>query len=73
MYKILYFKRTIIIVPREDAGGLKSRIRPSYPQRVVELIFSVTCNNISVIYVTAQMCRRTEEEIPVPTVGLPPP
>ena len=32
------------------------------------LVFYVTCNDISVIYVTAQMCRRTEEV--VPTVGL---
>ena len=31
--------------------------------------FYVTCNDISVIYVTAQMCRRTEEEVE-PTVGL---
>ena len=37
------------------------------------LVFYVTCNNISVIYVTAQMCRRTEEEVVVPTVGLPTP
>ena len=29
----------------------------------------VMCNDISVIYVTAQMCRRTAEEV-VPTVGL---
>ena len=29
----------------------------------------VTCNDISVIYVTAQICRRTEEEV-VPTVEL---
>ena len=36
------------------------------------LVFYVTCNNISVIYVTAQMCRRTEEVV-VPTVGLPTP
>ena len=34
------------------------------------LVFYVTCNNISVIYVTAQMCRRTGEEV-VHTVGLP--
>ena len=34
------------------------------------LVFYVTCNGISVIYVTAQMCRRTEEEEVVPTVGL---
>ena len=33
------------------------------------LVFYVTYNDISVIYVTAQMCRRTEEEV-VPTVGL---
>ena len=33
------------------------------------LVFYVTCNDISVIYVTAQMCRRTEEEV-VPTVGV---
>ena len=32
-------------------------------------VFYVTCNDISVIYVTAQMCRWTEEEV-VPTVGL---
>ena len=29
-------------------------------------------NDISVTYVTAQMCRRTEEEV-VPTAGLPTP
>ena len=33
------------------------------------LVFYVTWNDISVIYVTAQMCRRTEEEV-VPTIGL---
>ena len=27
------------------------------------LVVYVTCNDISVIYVTAQMCRRTEEEV----------
>ena len=37
----------------------------------VLLVFNVTCNDISVIYVTAQMCRRIEEV--VPTVGLPTP
>ena len=31
-------------------------------------MFYVTCNDISVIYATAQICRRTEEV--VPTVGL---
>ena len=36
------------------------------------LVFYVTCNNISVIYVMPQMCRRTEEDF-VPTVGLPTP
>ena len=36
------------------------------------LEFYVTFNDISVIYVTAQMCRRTEEEV-VSTVGLPTP
>ena len=35
-------------------------------------VFYVTCNDISVIYVTAQMCRRIEEEF-VPAVGLPTP
>ena len=35
------------------------------------LAFNVTCNDISVTHVTAQMCRRTEEV--VPTVGLPTP
>ena len=34
-------------------------------------MFYVTCNDISVICVTAQMCRQTEEV--VPTVGLPTP
>ena len=34
------------------------------------LVFYVTCKDISVIYVTAHMCRRIEEEV-VPTVGLP--
>ena len=38
------------------------------------LEFNVTGNEISVIYVTAQMCRRTEEEVvPTCTVGLPAP
>ena len=32
-------------------------------------MFYVTCNNISVIYVTEQMCRQTEEVVPM--VGLP--
>ena len=36
------------------------------------LVFYVTCNDSSVIYVMPQMCRRTEEEF-VPTVGLPTP
>ena len=35
------------------------------------LVFYVTCNDISVIYMTAQMCKRTEEVLP--TVGLPTP
>ena len=34
------------------------------------LEFNVTCNEISVIYVTAQMCRQTEEVVPICTVGL---
>ena len=33
------------------------------------LVFYVTCNDISVAYLTAQMCMRTEEV--VPTVELP--
>ena len=36
------------------------------------LVFYITCNDISVICVMPQMCRRTEEEC-VPTVGLPTP
>ena len=36
------------------------------------LVFYVTCNDISVIYVMSQMCRRTKEEF-VPTVVLPTP
>ena len=36
------------------------------------LEFYDTCNGISVIYVTAQMYKRTEEDV-VPTVGLPTP
>ena len=36
------------------------------------LVFYVTCNDISVIYVTTQLCRRNEEVV-VPTVGLPTP
>ena len=27
------------------------------------MVFYVTCNDISIIYVTAQICRRTEEEV----------
>ena len=33
------------------------------------IVFLRQINDISVIYVTAQMCRRTEEEV-VPTIGL---
>ena len=41
---------------------------------VCVLEFNITCNEISVIYVTAQMCRRTEEEVVLTcTVGLPMP
>ena len=40
-------------------------------QRVSVSEFYVSCNSISVICVSAQMCRRTEEV--VPTVGLPTP
>ena len=29
------------------------------------MVFYVTCNDISVIYVTAQMGRQTEEDVPV--------
>ena len=39
--------------------------------RLSLLVFYVTFNDISVIYVTAEMCRRTEEV--VPTVWLPTP
>ena len=38
----------------------------------VNWLFNVTINDISVIYVMAQMCRRTEEEVG-PKVGLPTP
>ena len=38
----------------------------------IEIGVYVTCNDISVIYVTAQMCRRNEEVVG-PTVGLPTP
>ena len=34
------------------------------------LVYYTTCNDISVIYVTAQMCTRTEGEVVVPMVGL---
>ena len=34
-----------------------------------ECIGVFICNDISVIYVTVQMCRRTEDKV-VPTVGL---
>ena len=36
------------------------------------MVFYIACNDISVIYVTAQMCRRIEEEVG-PTVRLPTP
>ena len=42
---------------------------PSLSLSLSLLVFYVTCNDISVIYVMAQMCRRTDEEV-VPTVGL---
>ena len=53
----------------------KNRNSDPMHDKVIELsllVFYVTCNDISVIYVTAQMCRRFEEEA-VPTVGLPTP
>ena len=34
-----------------------------YKRNELELLFYVTRNGISVIYVTAQMYRRTEEEV----------
>ena len=38
------------------------------------LVFYVTCDDIAVIHVMAQMCRRTEGGVEVvPTVGLPAP
>ena len=56
----------------EDAGGLVRddglRI-PSVSFIIGLLVSCVTSNDTSVIYVTAQMCRRTEEKV-VPTVGL---
>ena len=39
----------------------RSHIRCSF--YVVNVVFYVTCNDILVIYVTAQMCRRAEEEV----------
>ena len=47
-------------------------VRKDADNQLSLLVFNVTCNDISVIYVTAQMCRRIEEEV-VPTVGLPTP
>ena len=57
--------------PHEDAGGLSRGyfLRIPSVSWVSLLVFNVTCTDISVIYVTAQMCRRIEEV--VPTVGLP--
>ena len=47
-------------------------MKKTYKVELSLLVFYVTCNDISVIYVTAHMCRRTEEEV-VPMVGLPMP
>ena len=56
-----------------DTLGLKKltdRVRIEI-RNVCVSVFFATCNDISVIYVTAQMCRRTEEV--VPTAELPTP
>ena len=34
------------------------------------LVFYIKCNGISIVYVAALMCRRTDEVVHVPTVGL---
>ena len=52
----------------ESMDAFKS-VTARYSLSLSLLVFYITCNDISVIYVTAQMCRRIEEE--VPTVGLP--
>ena len=62
-------------VIREVSGSIPSPVTLSAMCLSLSLlVFYVTCDDISVIYVTAQMCRRTEEEVEVvPTVGLPTP
>ena len=59
------------------SGKIKTYLLLSYTDSYYEwgvsvLNFYVTCNDISVIYMTAQMCRRSVEEV-VPTVELPTP
>ena len=53
-------------------GTIKSfeNTNHSVVEFLILLVFYVTCNDISVIHVMAEMCRRTEKEV-VPTVGLP--
>ena len=50
----------------------KSVVHSGHKEGWSVLEFYVTCNDIPVIYVTALMCRRTEEEV-VQTVGRPKP
>ena len=53
-----------------SAQYVKARRRKMWKTALLfVLVFYVTCNDISVIFVTAKMFRRTEEEV-VPTVGL---
>ena len=66
-------RRENVCLSNGGPWGFKSTMRPTYPQRVVGVSvfeFYVTYNDISVIYVTAQVCMRTEEEV-ASTVGLP--
>ena len=67
------------LLQKRSVGSISDKEVPKYTEDcfwladefMSLLVFYVTCNDISVIYVTAQMCRRTEEV--VPKVGLPTP
>ena len=66
----LFIRRGIHTVFTLKGNGTVAHVASRFSLSLSLLVLYVTCNDISVIYVTAQMCRRTEEEV-VPTVGLP--
>ena len=55
--------RVYLWIPPRGPGGLSRECVLREEEEEENWLFNVTINDISVIYVTAQMCRRTEEEV----------